>query len=1584
MQTWIAQHITGYLSDKLGTKVNIASVEIKFFRRLILHDMLVEDLSKDTLFFAHKLDVRLSLFQPWDNKLRIARVDLHDTHIYLHKAVDSTRFNFEFITDQFTNGPNDTTPSKPFDLSFKEVYMHGLNFNLLNEPSQNQLTTKLAFLGLTADKVNFENKHCFLDDLRLDSAQVAFRDYRPYDTTKRHNDTLDRPEKVKEQVAEMLNADCWDLRLAHLSINGSFFSFHKENYPLREKGMDYDHIVVSGIDIDMNNARLVDDSLFVRVNNISAKERSGFTLKHLEADAKIAPNIMEFKKLHVITPESNITDYYAMEYEHISDFGKYEEKVTMTGKFKRAKVSIKDINYYAHALTPIDHNIVNLSGYVRGTVSNLKGRDLLLECGDHSVFNGNVSFKGLPKINETFISGEVKKVRTDVADLLKIYPEVPHLESMRRLGVVWFSGRFDGFINDFVADGELISSIGRVKSDINFKIDEGKPYYSGNLSTTEFDMGTWLNQDYLGKMTMRSKVEGSGFNLKVLEANGDGIINSITVKDYVYRDIRFDGIFKQNEFKGYFSVKDDNLDLDFEGDINLAQQLPVFKFHSLVTKANLKALNLTDSDIKLSTDMSLDLIGDKIDSINGSFTAKHTNIIKDDSLYVLDSLQFYSFDNPDGKALVVTSDFLEASMNGRFNFKDLPNALGRFFKYYFEPTTRGTEQLTDSIRQNFEFNIAFDNTGNLSRLLHKDLANIEEGTINGFFNSSDNSFELNSDIRGATFKKFRMADITVNAASNADKVDVHAYIDTVFMKDSIFTQWLRLDAGIDKDTMLFKFAIQQEDAPNNMVLNGKLSSDLQKVWLTLLPSKVVINNEAWNIQENNSLYYDSTMFAVKNLKLYKGDHFFTINTYNPPGRSHLNVEFENINIEEVIPGLEIMAGHRLMGVANGYFTITDVLKDPKLIAMADLSQFSIDGDVLGDLQMTGSFVPTEEKISLNGRFKGGLNDIGINGSYDLASKDNYLNIDFNIEKAHLPHIEHFASNFVSRVAGTAKGYLHVGGTFEKPVLTGQVTAYNGGATVNYLGSHYTFDQEEIDFTKEGIALKEITLKDAKGNLAKATGTIYHQNLKDFNLDIDIKTDNFQFLNTTEKMNGDFFGEVYAGGLVTINGPLNDVQFYAAATTKKNTKFSIAVNNAKDVDKYNFFRFIQKDTVKNKQQIAIRSGGVSVDFDLDITPDAQINLIMSPTDGDVITATGRGNMKVQFDKNGDFTMVGRYEIEKGQYLFSLQKVISKNFEIAKGSEILWTGDPYDARLAIKAIYKLRAAPYDLIEDVLKEDAPKQQSKNRIPVYLELKLAGSLLSPDINFDIDVPNVDQGIRSALDSKLALVRQDQNELNKQVVGLLVLNRFLPVIPLGSSVNSNIAQGVNNTVSEFVSNQLSIYLTDWISKFITEVQLDINYRNYQSQTGDGSNTGGGTDESTFENRRELQLALTKSFFNDRIEVDIGGNFDFGQNQNTSTSNTTTNAITGDFEIRYNITPDGRIKVKVFRKGQYDIFQDRNLNRTGVGVSYRKEFDTVKDLFENLRSKRKRKNQDKELPFAPQPVIKDDELAPELPPAAQK
>jgi hypothetical protein len=250
------------------------------------------------------------------------------------------------------------------------------------------------------------------------------------------------------------------------------------------------------------------------------------------------------------------------------------------------------------------------------------------------------------------------------------------------------------------------------------------------------------------------------------------------------------------------------------------------------------------------------------------------------------------------------------------------------------------------------------------------------------------------------------------------------------------------------------------------------------------------------------------------------------------------------------------------------------------------------------------------------------------------------------------------------------------------------------------------------------------------------------------------------------------------------------------------------------------------------------------------------------------------------------------------LFTLQNIINKKFVINKGGSINFTGDVYKAALDIDAVYQVRASVTDLIDDLVNGNTGQSTqnsqltntARSRIPINLLLNLTGVLERPNVSFDIQAIDPDPTIKGYVDQKLALLRNNENQLNNQVFGLLVMNRFLP--STDALRNVNYGGTAANTVSEFVSSQLSL--------------------------------------------------------------NAGGNLDFGSAQVTEGGGARAVIPTGDFQIEYTLTPDGAWRAKAFNKTNYDYYNSRNTNRTGVGISYRKEFDKASDLFKKKKSKKKK------------------------------
>ncbi|MFO7979158.1 MAG: translocation/assembly module TamB domain-containing protein, partial [Bacteroidales bacterium] len=417
----------------------------------------------------------------------------------------------------------------------------------------------------------------------------------------------------------------------------------------------------------------------------------------------------------------------------------------------------------------------------------------------------------------------------------------------------------------------------------------------------------------------------------------------------------------------------------------------------------------------------------------------------------------------------------------------------------------------------------------------------------------------------------------------------------------------------------------------------------------------------------------------------------------------------------------------------------------------------------------------------------------------------------------------------------------------------------------------------------------------------------------FSLNIMLQPENMAILNTTAAHNDLYYGKAFMTGLAHIHGPVNQIVMDISARTNRGTQIFLPLGYTGDVVENNFITFITKDTTVVAKALAPSElSGVTLNFDLEVTPDAEVQLIFDSQIGDIIRGRGTGNLKFEITSLGSFNMYGDYVIEQGDYLFTLQNLINKRFNIQQGGSIRWAGDPYDADIDLTAAYRLRTPLYDLMMEVDSSDTYRR----RVPVETILVLKDKLFNPTITFDINLPGGDETIRETIER---LITTEQ-EMNRQVFSLLVLNRFMPTST--DQYNTALGYGVGSTSSELLSNQLS----NWLSQISSDFDIGVNYR-----PGDEISS------------QELEVALSTQLFDDRVTID--GNIGVAGNHPASQR---TSTLIGDVVVEIKITPEGKFRVKAFnRSNTFDLMNTNSPYTQGVGVFYRKEFDSLGDLLRN-------------------------------------
>ncbi len=292
------------------------------------------------------------------------------------------------------------------------------------------------------------------------------------------------------------------------------------------------------------------------------------------------------------------------------------------------------------------------------------------------------------------------------------------------------------------------------------------------------------------------------------------------------------------------------------------------------------------------------------------------------------------------------------------------------------------------------------------------------------------------------------------------------------------------------------------------------------------------------------------------------------------------------------------------------------------------------------------------------------------------------------------------------------------------------------------------------------------------------------------------------------------------------------------------------------------------------------------------------------------------------------MTGTFEISEGSYLVSLENLVKKRFVLTKGSTIAWKGDVTDADLEIEGIATVNASPLELVADQVSglSETDLNRYRQRLPFQVILHMEGVLRKPQISFEIGLLPEDQGaLNGTVYAKLNSLNQDESELNKQVFALLVLNRFIQSNPLeGGSGIQNVAR---NSVSKFLSQQLNSFAMQYIKG--VELNFDVqSYEDYSTNSPEG--------------KTEVNVGVTKRLMGDRLIVQVAGNIAV---EGESAKQNNMSDIAGDIVLEYLLTEDGRYRLKVFRKDQYEGILDGEIKESGIGLVYTRDFDKWGQFF---------------------------------------
>lgn len=1568
-QNWITKKITQRFSKDLNTRIEIKHVSFALFNKMNLQGLIIEDHQQDTLLYAGEATIRITDWFFFKDNIELKYIGLKDAVINLQRK-DST-WNYQFLVDYFSS-PSTGKKSDGTELNLKKIEFENILIQKKDEWLGQNIVVGVSSLDLDANSINFSSKKVDITSLTIEDPFFSLFNYA---SLKPSSPQQKEPGETTTTVDSLLkwNSAGWLVNIKKLELKNGILKVDKYSERPVLASFDSKHIEFGNINADFTNLKWVKDSITAQLV-LQTKERSGFEVKNMEATIKMTPQEMEFAKLDITTNNSRIRNYFRMNYDDFSDMDDFIHKVKMHGEFDGSEIDSDDIAYFAPTLSTWKKNIT-LKGTIRGAVDDLVGKNLLIQAGKNTLLNGDITMTGLPDIEKTFIDFKANDFRTTYTDAVAFIPAVRRITipDLRQLQYIRFNGSFTGFVRDFVTFGTIQTNLGVIKSDLNMKLPAGQPpIYSGAISTDNFRLGSFINDPDIGSVSLSGSVKGRGFSETERKVTMDGKIRYVDYNGYRYTNIAINGNLDKKRFEGIASINDPEAEFTLNGLIDLNNKTPAFNFFADVKKANLKQLNLTKDSIDFKGKFNLNFTGDNIDNFMGYANITDASIVRNGKRLPFDSLILSSQYIENVKKITVISNEFEGNITGNFSIRELPDAFRLFLHKYYPSYIKPPKNIPEN--QSLTFDIVTQNAEDYIQLIDSSLSGFNYSHIYGSLDTRNSKLDLTATIPQFKYKKYNFYDINVDAKGNNDSLTVSGTASNINVSDSLNFPVAVFNISAKDDRSKVQITTEANQTINKASINAEVTTYNDGVKIEFNPSSFVLNGKTWTIDENGEVEFRRDIPAIGELVLREGNQEIRVRSV-PSEKGSWNdlvVDLKKINLGDFAP--LFLPKNRLEGLVSGNLLVEDPTNNLYISSdNINVEGLRFDNDSIGEVKATASFNGKTSQLKVNGKTVNEENNLTFNMDLFLADPEKQKNNLIAIQAKTYPLniLQRFIGTLFSDIQGYVTGNFDIKGEFDKLSVTGKGRLQNAGLKVNFTQCFYKIEDTEIELKTNEIDLDGIVLQDpVTGNPVYLTGGIEHNAFKNMFFDLVVSTrkprttraeDNrpVLLLNTSYNDNEQFYGRVKGTGSFSLSGPESDMfmKIDAIASTTDSSLVTIPSSKSRESGIADFL--VEKKYGHEMEETVLKSAS-NIIYDLDVTanPMVTVRVILDELTGDEIKGKGSGSLNIHAGTNENMTIRGRFDIEEGDYLFTFQSFFKKPFKLRKGADnyISWTGDPNSAKIQFEAVYVAENVSFAPLATALSTDP--SISKLREDVYVIVNLSGDLYKPDFKFGLEFPpNSAVHNDFSIITNIQQIEKDDNQINRQVTYLIVFNSFAPLettqsatAGFGSTINE-LTYSTISSLSGLFFNEINKKLNSELARILKSDNISVNFsgsvynRNLLDQQ---ANPGFNINQSS------LGVNVPISMFKDRFIITLGSTLDVPL-QSTIQQNV---QFLPDVTAEWLINPSGSIRATFFYEENLDYLITTNTTgaartkRSGVGIAYRKEFDSLSDFFGGKKKKK--------------------------------
>ncbi|MDO8951591.1 MAG: translocation/assembly module TamB domain-containing protein, partial [Draconibacterium sp.] len=1322
--------------------------------------------------------------------------------------------------------------------------------------------------------------------------------------------------------------------IIYWKINCSQFNFENSEISFSNLRTEYDqHFFIHQMNLNVSDFSNNADSTAFKINNSTLNYNNHIYVNQLSASVVVTKTKVEVNSLNLKSSKSEINNLNLL--MQVDENGTmFSRDMDFDLQLSKSDINLSELSELIPSLNEMDEYI-EVSGRIYGNLNDLKGKDLTFRTGE--VTNATLDFyaNGIEDIETMYLFLDLKQFETTINDIAgfnvvrngkKIHLQIP--ESFYNSGLLSFKGNFSGFLSDFVTYGTLRSRMGIIRTDASvIPKKNGIFSYNGKVSTTDFNLGRLLNTQNLGNITFNGKVNGDyKISDKSISGLFKGEIAKLEANQYVYENITLDGIYVDKMFDGMVNMNDSNLQFAFQGRMDLSKETPNFDFNLHVDKLVPRNLHYSRDfyEAEMSFNMKANFTGNKIDNLKGVIAVDDGFYKNKNGSFSLNGIKLISVPQKSSMELTFYSDYFDIRIDGNYQFQDiwysLKNNVNKFIPAF-------NFKIPANLKPNlFDYRIVVKNLDDITSVFAPELKIETPFFLYGKMDSELSDFQIEGSIPGFQYKNIWFRNLFIS-----NKVTDGQYVSKIKFSEILHK----------KGISVHNFAINS-DIANNVIHNkiewfahkdstgyssvrsysyftGSESSLYPKVLTDFLPSGIFLGDTIWQLDPFTA-NIDSSTIKINSFKLAHNNQKIEIDgTVSKDSSEFITLNFNNIDLGYLQKN--ISDANTVKGIFNCAVSFSQIYSQPMIFADASIGKLAYKNQNVGDVRFNTSWDKFASEIESNLEIiNNNKISLAASGSYKPETKA--LNYTAKADSLPLKLLETVLTNPITNFTGTTSGLIRIGGTTSKISMDGATKVSNGSLMVDYTQTKYFID-DSVYFKSDAIQFKNLTFTDVHKNKGILNGELVHDNFSNMLYNLTINSSKIKVMNTTIRFNEQFYGDVFANCRLKVLGRGLKVGLSGSLTTLPGTNVNISMEYENAIQQYDFLEFV--NTIENSDQNMYfydpPKTDFTISFNIEVTPDAKVQLIYNSQIGDIIKGEGEGILLFEMNKYGDISLAGDFTVVKGDYLFTLQNILNKRFTIAPGGTIVWSGDPYNAIIDLSAIYSLKTSLSDLRAY---NDNNANYLYQRIPVECVILLTDELINPTINFAINFPDENESFKSEVQQYF----NTEEEINKQILSLIVLGKFYTPEYMRGNYQSQNPNMIGNTASELFSNQLS----NWLSQISSNVDVGFKYRPGNSITND-----------------ELELALSTQIFNDRVLL----NGNIGNNVNPESNNSS--QIVGDVDVRVKITPNGKIQLKAYNHSNNDLIYETAPYTQGVGFSFKEEYNSFGELMHKIGSIFKKK-----------------------------